>query len=132
MSKLDFLKERAKEFWEVSQYLYEKGKYNLSAFNLEQATQLWLKYLIGIKVGEWPKTHYLNELIEELSRVYENQKILEYLRENEIFFENLSDSYFTSRYFSKIFSKNLVEKLMKNCKEFFELLEKITGEKFFI
>lgn len=65
MSKLDFLKERAIEFWETAQYLFEKGRYNLSAFNLEQAIQLWLKYLIGKKVGEWPKTQYLNELIEE-------------------------------------------------------------------
>ncbi len=130
MSKLDFLKERAQEFWETAQYLFEKGRYNLSAFNLEQATKLWLKYLIGIKVGEWPKTHYLNELIEEFSRVYDTQEILEYYRENEIFFENLSDAYFTSRYFSKVFSKNLVEKLMKKCKEFFEFLEKTIGEKF--
>jgi len=37
--------------------LFEKKVYNLSAFNLEQAAQLWLKYLIAKKLGEWPQTH---------------------------------------------------------------------------
>ncbi len=55
---IGFLKERANEFFEEAQELLKKKKYNLSVFNLEQAIQLWIKYLIGKKIGDWPKTHF--------------------------------------------------------------------------
>ena len=40
---IEFLKERAKEFFEEAEELLKKKRYNLSAFNLEQAIQLWIK-----------------------------------------------------------------------------------------
>jgi HEPN domain-containing protein len=58
---IEFLKKRSKEFYENAKSLFRKRKYNLSAFNLEQSCQLFLKYLIAKKVGDWPKTHYLKE-----------------------------------------------------------------------
>ncbi|MFZ8848440.1 MAG: HEPN domain-containing protein [Minisyncoccia bacterium] len=45
--EIEFLKERSKEFYEEALELFKKGKYNLSAFTLEQSLQLYLKYLIG-------------------------------------------------------------------------------------
>jgi HEPN domain-containing protein len=104
--RIDFLKERAKKFFEQAKELFKKTKYNLSAFNLEQTIQLFLKYLIGKKLGGWPKTHYLSELVPDLAKVYKSKKILKFYRENELFFENLEDAYFTSRYFPKKFSEN--------------------------
>lgn len=130
MEEITFLKDRAREFWEEAIRLFNEGKYNLSAFCLEQAIQLWLKYLIGIKVAEWPKIHYLSHLIKELVKIYKKEKILEFYEKEELFFENLEDAYFTSRYFPKTFSKNLVEKLIEKSKEFLKILENETGEKF--
>ena len=127
---MNFLKERAKEFWEEGVRLFNEGKYNLSAFHLEQAIQLWLKYLIALKVGEWPKTHYFFPLINELVKIYKKKEILKFYKKEELFFENLEDAYFTSRYFPKSFSKSLVEKLIKKSKEFFKILENETNEKF--
>jgi HEPN domain-containing protein len=128
--EIKFLKERAFEFWEEGIKLFNEKKYNLSVFNIEQAIQLWIKYLIGIKIGDWPKTHYFSELIESLSDVYKSKKVVAFYKNNEIFFNNLEDAYFTSRYFPKVFSENTVSQLIENSKKFIKITEKITGEKF--
>jgi len=129
--EISFLKERAKEFFEEAKGLLKKKRYNLSAFNLEQAIQLWIKYLIGKKLGDWPKTHYLSELISALSKVYKNKKIIKFYQENEIFFENLEDAYFTSRYFPKKFSESSLLKLFEKSEEFLKLIKKEIKEDFY-
>jgi len=131
MEEINFLKERAKEFFEEAEALKKKKRYNLSAFNLEQAIQLWLKYLIGKKIGDWPKTHYFSELIPQLADVYEEKEILKFYQDNELFFDSLEDAYFTSRYFPKKFSENLVSEILAKSKDFLEFLKKITEESFF-
>lgn len=128
--ELEFLKERGQEFWENAQHLFEEEKYNLCVFNLEQACQLWLKYLIGKKLGDWPKTHYLEDLIKGFSKAYENKDILKYYQEKELFFENLSDAYFVSRYYPRKFTQNLAKQIISNCQEFLKLTEKISEERF--
>lgn len=125
-----FLKERSIEFWEEGIRLCNEKKYNLSIFNIEQALQLWIKYLIGIKLGDWPKTHYFSELIESLSEVYKNEEIVEYYRKNEIFFNNIEDAYFNTRYFPKIYTEGTTLQLIEKAKDFISYTEKITGEKF--
>jgi HEPN domain-containing protein len=72
MENFEFLKERAKEFWERGFKDFEKKRLNLSAFDFEQAMQMWVKYLIGKKIGDWPKTHYFHILIKELANSYDN------------------------------------------------------------
>ncbi|MCX7916509.1 MAG: HEPN domain-containing protein [bacterium] len=130
MREIKFLKERSIEFWEEGIRLFNEKKYNLAVFNIEQALQLWIKYLISIKVGDWPKTHYFSDLIESLSEVHENKELIEYYRKNEMFFNNIEDAYFTTRYLPKIFSENAAFQLIENAKEFLSITEKITGEKF--
>lgn len=125
---LTFLKERAKEFWERGFEDLEKKRFNLAAFDLEQAIQLFIKYLIGIKIGEWSKTHYFSNLIRELYTVYQKEEIIKFFTENEVFFSNLEDAYFTSRYLPKTFSENHIKSLIEKCRKFLELLEEITGE----
>jgi len=123
-----FLKEKSKKFYHNAIYLFEKGDYDLAAFNLEQSCQLLVKYFLAKKMGEWPKTHYLVQLIKMLSEAYESKEIHDYLKENELFFDDLSDAYFTSRYFPKEFSKNLIEKLIDNYKNFIKFLEERMNE----
>lgn len=130
MEGIGFLKERAKEFWEEGLRNFEESKFNLSAFHFEQAVQLYLKYLIGKKLGEWPKTHYLPELVGKLSEIYEKEEIKKFYKENEIFFDDLSDAYFTSRYYPRRFGRSLTEKLKENCEKFFGLIKKELGEEF--
>jgi len=129
--RIDFLKERAREFFEEAKELFNKKRYNLSAFNLEQAIQLFLKYLIGKKLGDWPKTHYLSELIPDLVKVYQAKKILKFYRENELFFENLESAYFISRYFPKKFSENSLRQLFEKSEKFFKLVKEEIKEDFY-
>ena len=124
------MKERSKEFYEEAMELFKKGKYNLSAFTLEQSLQLYLKYLIGKKIGDWPKTHYLDELVKSLAEAYNKEEFIKYKKENSLFFDDLSDAYFTSRYFPKKFNKELVEELLKNFEKFIKFIEEILNEKF--
>jgi HEPN domain-containing protein len=130
MENFEFLKERAKEFWERGFEDFEKKRLNLSAFDFEQAIQMWIKYLIGKKIGDWPKTHYFHILIKELANSYENEDIIKFYDENEIFFSDLEDAYFTSRYFPKNFSENHIKGIVENCKKFLKFLEEKVGEKF--
>lgn len=129
--ELEFLKERAREFWQEGLRLFKEEKYNLAAFHIEQTIQLWMKYLIGVKIGDWPKTHYFSELIKELAKAWENDNILDFYQKKELFFDSLEDAYFTSRYFPKTFSQNSVSQLIENSQEFLKLTEEITKEKFF-
>jgi HEPN domain-containing protein len=128
--RIDFLKKRAREFFEEVKDLLKKKRYNLSAFNLEQAIQLFVKYLIGKKLGDWPKTHYLSELVPDLAKAYKGKKILKFYRENELFFENLEDTYFTLRYFPKKFSENSLSQLFEKSEEFLKLIKKEIKRKF--
>jgi len=128
---IEFLRKRAQEFFEEAEILLKKRRCNLSAFNSEQAIQLWIKYLIGKRIGNWPKTYYLSDLVSQLSQAYEKEKLLKFFKDNELFFDSLENAYFTPRYFPKEFSKNLLLKLFQNSKEFLKLIKEIIGEDFY-
>jgi len=128
--EIEFLKKRSKEFYENAKHLFKQRKYNLSAFNLEQSCQLFLKYLIAKKVGDWPKTHYLDDLIKELAKAYKKKSILRYFQKKELFFDDLTDAYFTSRYFPREFKQTIVEKMFSEFEDFVKFLEKTLKEKF--
>jgi len=130
LKEIEFLKEKSKKFYSNALYLFEKGDYDLCAFNLEQSCQLLLKYLIAKCIGEWPKAHYLEQLLRTLSEVYDKPEIYEYYINNELFFDDLTDAYFTTRYFPKVFTKSLAEKLIENYRNFLEFLEGALNEKF--
>jgi len=127
--EIEFLKERSRKFFLNALHLFRKGYYDICAFNLEQSCQLYLKYLIAKKIGDWPKTHYLQELVKRLSEVYERPEINNYLLENEIFFDDLTDAYFTSRYLPKTFNRNLAKKMIQEYRKFLKFIEKTLNEK---
>jgi HEPN domain-containing protein len=68
-----FLKKRATEFWQRAKEYFKKGRFNLSALDVEQAVQLFLKHLIFIKAGDFPKTHNFGKLFDELSEIYSKE-----------------------------------------------------------
>jgi HEPN domain-containing protein len=47
MGKEEFLKRRAMEFYKLARRNFEDGFYNISAFEIEQACQLYLKYILA-------------------------------------------------------------------------------------
>lgn len=126
----DFLKKRAKEFWQRAKEDFQKGRYNLCALDVEQVVQLWIKYLIYQKAGDFPKTHYFGELINVLTEVYENTSIKDFYQENILQFTSLEDAYLTSRYLPKEFTKEEAEKLMAFVKNFLKFLKNSLNAKF--
>jgi hypothetical protein len=47
-----------------------------------------------------------------------------------LFFDDLTDAYFTTRYIPKVFNKSLAEKLMNGYQKFLKFLGKALNEKF--
>ena len=128
--EIGFLKERAKEFWERADEDFQKGRYNLCALDIEQSVQIWLKYLIAIKAGDFPKAHYLDDLINEITNIYETDKVTKFYKGNILQIRSLEDAYITSRYFPKKFSKDEIESLKQLAENLFKVLESTTNEKF--
>ena len=68
MAKADFLKEKAETFLEDAQYDISREKWFAAAFHLEQTVQLYLKYFLFKKYGDYPKIHSLNGFLMNLKK----------------------------------------------------------------
>jgi len=115
MAKADFLKERAKGFLGDARYDISKKKWFLAAFHLEQTCQLYLKHYLFKELGDYPKIHSLNELFQELKKVYpRKEKKIEKIQKDEAsVIGDLNQSYITSRYLPVEFNKFQIEKMLK-------------------
>jgi HEPN domain-containing protein len=107
---MEFLRRRAAEFHDNSKTLLEDGYYALSAFNAEQAVQLELKYFIGSRLGDFPRTHSLVQLFREsiklcpeLETTFENHSTLISL---------IEDAHIMTRYFDKEYQKEDVSEMV--------------------
>jgi len=121
MAKIEFLKQRAEEFLKTANFHLKEGFYHLAAFDLEQALQLYLKYYLFLKLKEYPKTHSLRELMENLGKAYDIEpKIKKIINENIHLIANLEEAYITSRYLPIEFTLKQIEQM----KEFVENLIK--------
>jgi HEPN domain-containing protein len=114
------LLKRSSDFLETAEYQISRGFYDLAAFSLEQALQLFLKAKVLAEGVDYPRTHSVRVLLEILSDVGAEDKksivngILEnYLLELGV----LEDAYITSRYVMREFTKQEVERLAKSVKE---------------
>lgn len=130
LQQYKFLKKRAKEFWKSAQQDLKCKRFNLSCLHIEQSVQLYIKYLISLKAADFPKTHYLNKLIEELAEVYNSASLKNFYNDNILQFSSLENAYITSRYLPKEFTREDVNAYMEFAKKLFKVLEKISGEKF--
>ena len=126
----EFLKKRAKEFWERSKEDFEKSRFNLAVLDIEQSIQLWFKYLIFLKAGDFPKTHYFDVLIKQLSEIYNCSEILQFYQKHALEFRVLEDAYISTRYLPKEFSKEEVRKIMEFAEEVFKFFKKKINEGF--
>ena len=122
-SGIDFLKRRAQAFLKSAQSDYDRGDYDLVLFHLEQAIQLYLKHLLCIRIGDYPKTHSIIRLIRDVIKVYDEGRLKEVYRKNLESLYLLEDSYIASRYFPRQYDREISERLPKFVKEFLEVLE---------
>jgi HEPN domain-containing protein len=118
----EILKERADEFVKLAEYAYKRKRYDLAMFNLEQALQLYLKYKIWQKLGDFEKTHSITKLLKDFGRVYKKSKAVNKLiKENRKLINGLEVAYIESRYLPAQFFKEDVDKTF----EFLNKLKKL-------
>lgn len=117
------LLRRSREFLDTAEYQKSKGFYDLAAFSLEQALQLFLKSKILAQGINYPRTHSVRELLEILSKIApENQRptIKAMMQKHILELGMLEDAYITSRYIMREYTREETEKLTKTVKEIME------------
>ncbi|WP_258870251.1 HEPN domain-containing protein [Pyrobaculum aerophilum] len=61
--------ERALQFYEQATFTLENCE---MLFNIEQALQLYMKYLLYRKIGDYPKSHFLRDIADRLVEIYQD------------------------------------------------------------
>lgn len=115
--------EKAKGFEDMAKFNFEKKRYDLAMFCLEQASQIYIKAKLLELIGEFPRTHDLVELLRELSVVYKTKEVEKFVDENISSLTKLVDAYITSRYYTRKFYKEEVEEVFSLLSKLKELLE---------
>ena len=64
------LKRRARAFLESAKADFDRGDYDLVLFHVEQFFSLYLKHLLYLRLGDYPKTHSIMRLLKDLRRIY--------------------------------------------------------------
>jgi HEPN domain-containing protein len=120
----EILKERAYEFVKLAEYAYKRKRYDLAMFNLEQAIQLYLKYKIWQKLGDFEKTHSIIKLLKDFGKVYKkSRKIKKLINNNLKLIRDLEIAYIESRYLPAQFLKEDVDKAFEFIEELKNLLD---------
>ena len=109
----EFLKDKAERFFKNALELFQRKEYDLSAFNLEQSVQLFLKYALWKKLGDFEKTHEISELLEDFKAVSaQKSKITELILNHQEGIAHLEITYIESRYLPAQFFEKQVERMI--------------------
>lgn len=109
--EVELLKDRAEAFLDNAAYNYQNARYDLAAFNLEQAVQLYIKTKLLELIGEFPRTHNLVILLKELSSVYKEREVAAFIKAEMLRLTKLTDVYITARYYTREFFEEEVKDL---------------------
>jgi len=120
--KIKTFEERADAFLDTAWYNFQNKRYDLAAFNIEQAVQLYVKTKLLELTGEFPRTHNLVVLLKELSSVFKEKEVEEFIKNEMESLTKMADIYITSRYYDREFYKEEVENLFNFAKKIKELL----------
>lgn len=124
MKNGEILKIRAERFLETARDLQKKGYYDLCAFNIEQAVQLFLKYYLWQKLGDFPKTHEITKLLHQYGLVSGKEKeITELIKRYQRVITDLEVAYIESRYLPVSFFADQIEEMFIFLKELLSILQ---------
>lgn len=127
--KGDFLKNKAKIFFESGGEQIQKKRYFLAAFSFEQAAQLYLKYCLFVRLKDFPKIHEIDELIRETGKAYNKEKETQvFLKRNASVIGDLKQAYITSRYLPIDFNQYQTQEMQSFIKRLKIFLKKICPE----
>jgi len=115
-------KERADAFLDTARYNFQNKRYDLAAFNIEQAVQLHVKTRLLELTGEFPRTHNLVVLLRQLSSVFKQKEVEQFTKSEMESLTKLADIYITARYYTREFYEAEVRNLFTFADKIRELL----------
>lgn len=121
--EVERLKKRSIEALEVAKKALEAGKHSIAVFLADISLQLYLKATLLEKVGSYPGTHSLRELLGYLAAHVGREELKEFVRVNRARLSALEDAYITSRYGSKVFYAEDAEDAIKLVEEVIEVVD---------
>ncbi|MFP3952301.1 MAG: HEPN domain-containing protein [Candidatus Bathyarchaeia archaeon] len=125
---MEVLRRRSEGFLRDAEVDYCRGDYDLVLFHVEQSLQLYLKYLIYLKIGDHPKTHSLTRLVKDAAELYEDDALEAFYNDNIELLYLLEEAYITSRYLPRTYEEEIAKRILqfsKAAKEVFQCLETV-------
>ena len=124
MRRGEFLKDRAERFFKNAIELFNRGEYDLSAFNIEQSVQLFLKYAIWKKLGDFERTHEISKLLNDYMQVAKHkERISKLIEKHRETIADLEMAYIESRYLPSTFFKEQIERMIEFVEELMETIK---------
>lgn len=117
------LKRRARAFLESAKFDFERKNYDLVLFHVEQFLQLYIKYLLYLRLGDYPKTHSLTRLLKDLGKIYQEDILRNFYEENLEMINLLEEAYITSRYIPREYDEEIAERVLKFADKVLEVME---------
>ncbi len=116
----EFLRSRGLRFFEEARHDLEKGFYDFCLFHVEQMFQLLLKYMIAVKLDDFPKTHHLSLLFKKVAELY-GEDFLNFYRENIGMITALEEAYIGARYIDYDFDLEVAQESIRIAEKFIDL-----------
>jgi len=117
---MEFLKENAEYFErKAREAINEKPRFVL--FFVEQAIQLYIKYILAKVLEDYPKTHKLKILFHELSKIDEKAK--KFYEDYADVLDLVEEAYITAKYLGKEYSEKSAKKALEMLDKFKEVFK---------
>ncbi len=108
---MEFLRDNADAFLRNAEKLLEDSEFKLVAFNSEQAVQLYLKYLISSKLGDFPKTYSLKKLFRDTGSLC--PKLFKLFEENTPLIGDMEFAYIGARCLPTEYTESEVRQMIQ-------------------
>jgi len=114
------LRERGRHFLKVALFDAKEKNFDVALFHLEQSLQLLLKSKLLEKIGEFPKTHRLTELIRLLGKLLPSLKKV--AEKNWSYVDILEDAYIGARYLGFEYTKKEFDACLRFVKKVWKVV----------
>jgi len=119
----EVLRRRARAFLENAKADFNRGDYDLVLFHVEQFLQLYVKYLLYLSLGDYPKTHSLTRLLKDLKKVRQEDVLKRFYDENLEMINLLEEAYITSRYLPREYDEEIARRALEFAEKALEVME---------
>lgn len=109
----ELLKRRALSFLRDARWDFERGDYDLVLFHVDQFIQLYAKYLLYRRLGDYPKARSIVRLLRDLARVYSSEDLEKFVEENLEALYLLEEAYISSRYLIREYDASIASRILE-------------------